>query len=101
VRIYWDLLYPYNDYALIAYDLNKIKAIAQTAAKNKSKAFTFKCKSKALLEEAMSKMCSEGLDCYEALKAAAKIDKQILTNTYRVTYDDDIWTVTIIFKYKQ
>jgi len=93
--------YYHNDYVLTAYDLNKIKAIAQTAAKNKSKAFTFKCRSKALLEETISKMCSEGMDCYEALKAAAKIDRQILTNTYRVSYDDKIWTVTIIFKYKQ
>ena len=92
--------YYHNDMVLDTYDLNKIKAIAQTAAKNKSNSFTFKCKTKALFEQAMSQLCSVGQDCYDALKAAAKIDKQILSNTYSYSYDKNIWTITVKFKYK-
>lgn len=92
--------YYHNDMVLDTYDLNKIKLIAQTAAKNKSKSFTFKCKTKALFEQAMAQLCSVGQDCYDALKAAAKIDKQILSNTYSYSYDKNIWTITVKFKYK-
>lgn len=90
----------HNDFVLDTYDLNKIKAIAQTAAKNKSKSFTFKCKSKALYAQCIEQMCTVGTDGYEALKAAAKIDKQILTNSYSYIRDTNIFTLTIIFKYK-
>ncbi len=90
----------HNDYVLDTYDLNKIKAIAQAAAKNKRKSFTFKCKRKASFEQAMLQLCSLGQDCYDALKSAAKIDKQILSNTYSYSYDKNIWTITVKFKYK-
>ena len=92
--------YYHNDMVIDTYDFNKIKLIAQTAAKNKSKSFTFKCKTKALFEQAMAQLCSVGQDCYDALKAAAKIDKQILSNTYSYSYDKNIWTITVKFKYK-
>ncbi len=90
----------HNDCVLDGYDLNKIKAIAQTAAKNECRSFAFKCKSKALFEQAMSQLCSEGQDCYDVLKAAAKSDKKILTNTYSYSYDKNMWTITVRFKYK-
>ena len=92
--------FHHNDYVLDSYDLNKIKAIAQTAARNKSKALTFKCTSKALFEQTLNQLCAAGEDGYEALKAAAKVDKKILTNTYSYSYDQNIWTITIRFKYK-
>ena len=90
----------HNDYVLETYDLNKIKVIAQIAAKNKCKAFTFKCKTKALFDQTMSQLCAVGHDCYDVLKVASKIDKQILANTYSYTYDKNIWTITVKFKYK-
>ncbi len=90
----------HNDYVLDSYDLNKIKAIAQAAARNKSKAFSFKCKNKALFEQTMSQLCSSGHDCYDVLKTVSKIDKQILANRYSYSYDKNIWTITIKFKYK-
>ena len=92
--------YHHNDYMLDAYDLGKIKAIAQRAAQSKSTFFTFKCSDKALFEQTVAQLCAEGTDCYEALKAAAKINKQILTNGYAYQYDKNIRTVTVKFKYK-
>jgi hypothetical protein len=92
--------YYHNDLVLDSYDLDKIKIIAQTAAKNNSKSFTFKCTGRSLFEQTMAQLCSEGQDCYETLKAAAKHDKQILTNTYSYSYDKNIFTVTVKFKYK-
>jgi len=92
--------FHHNDYVLDSYDLSKIKAIAQTAARNKSKAVTFKCLSKALFEQTLNQLCAAGEDGYEAVKAAAKVDKKILTNTYSYSYDQNIWTITIRFKYK-
>jgi len=92
--------YHHNDFVLETYDLSKIKGIAQTAARSKNKAFTFKCGSKALFEQALSQLCAEGQDCYDVLKAAAKMDKQILTNTFSYSYDKNIWTITVKFKYK-
>lgn len=92
--------YHHNDYVLDTYDLSKIKAIAQTAAGSKCKSFTFKCNSKELLDETLSRLCTDGQDCYDALKAAAKIDKQIASNTYSYTYDRNIWTVTVNFRYE-
>ena len=90
--------YYHNDFVLDSYDLNKIKAIAQTAAKNQSKSFTFKCKTKALYEQALTQLCAVGQDCYDVLKTASKINKKILSNTY--SYDKNIWTITVKFKFK-
>lgn len=89
----------HNGLVLDVYDLNKIKEIAQTAAKNGCKSFTFKCKTKALFDQAMAKLCSDGQDCFEVLKLAAKIDKKILPGSYSYTYDKNIWTIVIKFKY--
>lgn len=93
--------FTHNNYDLDTYDLDRIKEIAQIAAKNKGRAFAFKCKSKALFEQAKSQLCSSGQDCYEVLRAAAKYDKQILSTTYSYTYNLNIRTITILFKYKQ
>lgn len=92
--------YYHNDMVIGEYDLDKIKSIAQAAAQNNSKFFTFKCKTKALFEQAISQLCSVGEDCYDILKAVAKIDKKILQDTYSYSYDKDIWTITVKFKYK-
>ena len=92
--------YYHNNCVLDKYDLNKIKEIAQAAAKNKNKSFTFKCRTKALFDQALSQLCAVGQDCYETLKVVSKIDKQILSNTYSYSYDKNIWTITVKFKYK-
>jgi hypothetical protein len=90
----------HNDYVIETYDLDKIKAIAQTAAKNKSKSFTFKCKSKALYEQSMAQLFGEKPDCFDVVKAAVKIDKQILSSPKAWSHDPNIWTITVFFKYK-
>lgn len=92
--------YYHNDLVLATYDLDKIKAIAQSAAENKRSSFTLKCKSKALYDQTLSRLCANGQDCYDVLKVAAKIDKQILSNTYSYSYNKNIWTITVKFKYK-
>lgn len=92
--------YYHNDFVLDSYDLNKIRAIACAAAKNQSKSFAFKCKTKTLFDQALSNLCADGRDCYDTLKAAAKINKKILSNTYSYTYDKNIWTITVRFKFK-
>lgn len=90
----------HNDFVLDTYDLDKIKTIARTAAKSKGKFFSFKCKTKVLFDEALNKLCSQGTDCYAALKAAAKEDKQIRSDLFTYSYDKNIWTITLNFKYK-
>ena len=92
--------YYHNDLVLDSYDLNKIKAIAQAAAKNKSKSFTLKCKTKSLYEQTIAQLCSVGQDCCDVLKAAAKVNKNILSDAYVYSYDKNIWTITVKFKFK-
>ncbi len=92
--------YVHNDLVLDAYDLEKIKAIAGEAARNAAKFFTFKCGSSQLFEQALAKLCAEGTDCYAALKVAAKADKKIRSDSYTYSYDKNIRTVTVNFKYK-
>ena len=90
----------HNDCIVDSYDLNKIKSIAQIAANNKSKFFAFKCQTQELYEQYFDNMCVKYQDCCEVLKSASKIDKQILSNTYSFSYDNNIRTITIKFKYK-
>ena len=92
--------FTHNDLVLESYDLNRIKAIAQNAAGKKCRSFSFKCESKALFDQALSQLCSDGKDCGEVLKAASKIDKQIRSDSYSYTYDKNIRTITVRFKYK-
>ena len=92
--------FVHNDFVLETYDVGKIKTIARTAAKNKCTSFAIKCKSKAVFEQALAQLCDNGQDCFDALKAAAKEDKKILTDTYAYSYNKQIWTITVRFKYK-
>ena len=85
---------------LDTYDLNKIKLIAQTAAKNKSKSFTFKCASKAVFDEAFRHVCVEYDAGYEAIKAASKKDKKLRSDAFTYSYNNDLWTITVRFQYK-
>lgn len=89
----------HNSLVLEDYDLDKIKEIAQNAARNKCRAFFFKCKSKAVYDRVIARLFSTQ-DCYAALKAASRIDRQILSNTFSYSYDKNIWTVQVKFKYK-
>lgn len=92
--------YYHNDLVLDSYDLDKIKVFAQTAAKNGDKSFTFKCKTEALYNQALSQLCADGQDCYDALKAATKINKNILSSEYCYSYNKAIRTITVRFKFK-
>ncbi|MCD7784341.1 MAG: hypothetical protein LUH18_01950 [Oscillospiraceae bacterium] len=90
----------HNDMVLDSYDLSKLKAIAQAAAGSGKSSFTFKCKTKSVYDTAIEKLCASGQDCYEVLKSLTKLNKQILTNSYSYTYNKNIYTVTIRFKFK-
>lgn len=91
--------YYHNDAVLESYDLNKIKTIAQAAAKNKQQFFTFKCKTRELYQDTLSRLCADGQDCYDVLRFAAKADKKI-SEAYTYSYDPNLWTITVNFKYK-
>lgn len=90
----------HNDCVLDRYDLEKVKDIAQRAAQSKNPFFTFKCKTRAVYEEAMERLYSSGDDAYAVLKAAAKVDKQIATDCYGINPDENIWAITVCFKKK-
>lgn len=93
--------YYHNDLVLDSYNVEKLKAIAQTAARVGNKAFTFKCKSRAVFETILEQWGSAGKDCYEILKAAAKADKKIDAGTYSYALPDkNLLTFTVKFKYK-
>ena len=92
--------YVHNGMVLDAYDPDKIKAIAQTAAKNQRKFFTFKCKTKALYDQALAQLFVTGQDGFDVIKAAAKANKKILADAYSYSYDKNIWTITVKFKFK-
>ena len=53
-----------------------------------------------VFEQALAQLCDNGQDCFDALKAAAKEDKKILTDTYAYSYNKQIRTITVRFKYK-
>ncbi len=92
--------YFHNGLLLDVYDLNRIKGIAQAAAKNKSSFFTFKCSSKAVYDDARSRLFVDGDDWKDAIKAASKVDKRIDADSCNFLHNDDIWTITVKFKYK-
>lgn len=91
--------YYHNDCVIDHYDLEKIKTIAQTAAKNKCSQFSFKCATEGVLNEVLQQMFTLGSDGFEVVKAAAKIDKRI-SNSYTYGYDRNIYIISIYFKYE-
>ncbi len=90
----------HNELVLDSYDISKLKTIAQAAVNSGKSSFTFKCKTKAVYDTAIEKLCASGQDCYDILKSVSKIDKRIVSNSYSYTYNRNIWTVTIRFKFK-
>ncbi|MBO5867700.1 MAG: hypothetical protein J6Q54_02180, partial [Oscillospiraceae bacterium] len=92
--------YYHNDLVLDSYDPEKIKAIAQTAAKSGQSFFTLKCKNQAVFERCRQALCVEGTDCFAAIKAAAKHNKKIVTTKFGMMADTNIWTITIKFETK-
>ena len=92
--------YYYNNLVIDTYDLNMIKAIAIAAVEKDKKSFTFKCKTEAVFDEALNKLCTSVGDCFEVLKAAAKYNKTINASTFTHSNDKNIYTITISFKYK-
>ena len=92
--------YYRNGLVLEAADGEKLKEFATKAATAKQKFFTFKCTSKALYEQMFDKFNTNSSDYYDALKAAAKVDKDIVTNSYSYSYNSQVRTITVKFKYK-
>ena len=91
--------YYHNDLILETYDIDRIKRIAINAAVAGRGAFTFKCSSEQLFKETQKKLCVRGDDCYSVLKEAAKKNRAILTNTYKYSYNSEIRTITVRFKF--
>lgn len=92
--------YYHNGLVLTAFDPEQIKAIAAAAAKGGQKFFTLKCPAKAVFDQTLDQLCSSGKACFDAIKAAGKVDKKINTSSYSYTYDKNIRTITVMFKYK-
>ena len=88
--------YTHNDLVLDRYDLEKIKVIAQTAAKRGRKFCTFKCNSKALFEATKNNLFSDKNDFDKVRDAVARTGKGIRSFTY--SSDKNIRTITIYFK---
>ncbi len=92
--------YVHNGFLIDSYDLAKIKEIAKVSAESKRSHFTVKCTSRALYNQTKQKLIHERDDRDEALRVAAKADKTIdLSCLY--SYHDEMWTVTVYFKYKK
>lgn len=91
--------YVHNDLLLRSYDADTVKQIAKAAAQKHVPFFTVKCAGKELFKRVQQQLCADGRDCFEALKAAAKIDKTIAANSFSYNYDEKMRTITIIFKY--
>ncbi len=92
--------YYHNNYVVDKYDIDRIKEIAQIAAKNNSPSFSFKCKTKAVYTETMNNLFIVGNDCYSVLKAATKSNKSIATNKYTYIPRQEFGIVTVIFNTK-
>ena len=92
--------YQHNDLVLDGYDPERIKVIAQNAAKAGQSFFTLKCKTKAVFDRCHQALCVDGTDCFAALKVAAKQNKKIVTTKYAMLTDTNIWTITIKFEMK-
>ena len=92
--------YTHNDMVISSYDLEKIKSIAVLAAEKDEKSFCFKCSSRRVYDDVLSKLCSSGQGCYEVLKAAAKKNKKINASSYSYSYNKNLYTITIHFKQK-
>jgi hypothetical protein len=92
--------YYHNNLVIDSYDLNKIKAIAINAAEKSGKYFTFKCKTLATYKDTLNRLCVEGDDCFDVLKAAAKVNKDIDPSSYTYNYDRNVYTIRVNLKQK-
>lgn len=92
--------YYHNGAVMDTYDPELLKTLAQKAAQDQQEFFSFKCTSRKLYEEALTKVCTDGKDTFAALKLAAKINKKISSTYFGYGYNNHIWTITVRFKMK-
>jgi hypothetical protein len=92
--------YYHNGAVMDTYDPELLKTLAQKAAQDQQEFFSFKCTSRKLYEEALTKVCTDGKDTFAALKLAAKINKKISPTYFGYGYNKHIWTITVRFKMK-
>lgn len=92
--------YWHNGLILEKYDPASIKRFAQKAAESRCDRFTFKCTSRKVFDEALDRLCANGQDCFEAIRAAARKNARIQTSGFTYTYNKAIRTVTVKFKLK-
>jgi len=92
--------YTHNNLVLNTYSMERIKSIAADAAARKQTFFTIKLSTAELYEETLRRLFVEGDEFSEAVRAAAKVDKRIATDSCRYSHNKPLRTVTVRFKYK-
>lgn len=92
--------YYHNSLILTKYDLNEIKRFAAEAAERGLDKFSFKCGSIAVYREAINRLFVSSSEGFSAVGAAAKANRKIDGSTYSYSWDAEICTITIKFKFK-
>ena len=92
--------YYHNNLVIDSYDLNRIKAFAVAAAEKEKKSCCFKCKTEAVFNETLRRLFIEGDDCFDVVKAAAKVNKSINSSTYSYGNKPKMHTIKITFVQK-
>lgn len=92
--------YYHNSLILTKYDLNEIKRFAAEAAERGLDKFSFKCGSIAVYREAINRLFVSSSEGFSAVGAAAKANRKIDGSTYSYSWDAEIRTITIKFKFK-
>ena len=92
--------YYHNSLILTKYDLNEIKRFAAEAAERGLDKFSFKCGSIAVYREAINRLFVSSSEGFSAVGAAAKANRKIDGSTYSYSWNAEIRTITIKFKFK-
>lgn len=92
--------YYHNDLILEKHDLSKLTEIAQRAVSDKQDFFVFKCASRGLFEQIKTSILESGTELYSVLQSVSKNNRYISDRSFKYSYDDRLYTITIFFKYK-
>lgn len=90
--------YIHNERYLRSYDLNRITEIAKEAARQSAPFFAFKCATKAVYNQVLRNLLTEGNDIYDALKEAAKINPSISGSSCTYQYNEKLFVLKVFFK---
>ena len=91
----------HNGLVLERCDPEAIKRIAVDAAAQKSSFFMMKCSEQRVFEEVLKQLSDNDSICFDALKFAEKSDARIRSDTFLYSYNEQLRTIRVRFKYKQ